>query len=138
MPAPPRHARRDDQVGVKTRPPGPVVRLRVARARTRQLERQGTLNSALTSSDLERYAHPDRESCDLLSFTAHRFNLSARAYGRILRVARTIADLACADSMTVHHVSEALLFRALDDEGLDTRPAAVSYTGDTRATPGIH
>src|SRR4029077_1463929 len=49
-----------------------VVRLRVARARARPLDRQGALNSALTGSDLERYALPDRETCDLLQFTARR------------------------------------------------------------------
>jgi magnesium chelatase family protein len=64
-----------------------LVRLRVARARTLQLERQGVLNSALAPGDLERYALPDRETCDVLQFTARRFNTSARAYGRILRSA---------------------------------------------------
>ena len=51
---------------------------------------------------------------------ARRLNLSARAYGRILRVARTIADLAAGYAVTVHHVSEALLFRQLDADGLDS------------------
>jgi predicted ATPase with chaperone activity len=58
--------------------------LRVARAR--QVERQGVLNSALLPGDLERYAAPDRETCDLLQFAAAKLNLSARAYGQILRV----------------------------------------------------
>jgi len=120
-----------------------VVRLRVARARRRQLERQGTLNSALSASQLERYAPPDPESCELLQFTAHRFNLSARAYGRILRVARTIADLAVADSITVHHVSEALLFRQLDEVGLETYHHVVSHglareEGDEHPGAGFH
>lgn len=44
-------------------------------------------------SELERHAVPDRETRDLLQFTAERFKLSARACGRILRVARTIPDL---------------------------------------------
>lgn len=55
-----------------------IVRLRVARARDKRLERQGLLNSALSACDLERYALPDRETCDLLQFTARRFRLSAR------------------------------------------------------------
>jgi magnesium chelatase family protein len=113
-----------------------VVRLRVARARALQTERQGTLNSALPAGDLERYAHPDTQSCDLLHFTAHRFNLSARAYGRILRVARTIADLANAKDVTVHHVSESLLFRQLDGEGLDTRAGPIPYASPPEARPG--
>jgi magnesium chelatase family protein len=117
-----------------------IVRLRVARARDRQLERQGVLNSALTAGELERYALPDRETCHLLQFTARRFHLSARAYGRILRVARTIADLAGAKDITVHHVSEALLFRQLDGEGLDTieRQAPYARSDDDRPGTGVH
>jgi magnesium chelatase family protein len=117
-----------------------VVRLRVARARARQLERQGRLNSALSAGELERYALPDRETCDLLQFAAARFNLSARAYGRILRVARTLADLAGADAVDVHHVSEALLFRQLDGEGLDTPVHAISLAARTSLPrrPGVH
>lgn len=93
-----------------------VLRLRVAHARARQLERQGARNSALQTPDLGRFASPDRETRALLEFTAARFNLSARACERTLRVARTIADLAGTDAITVSHVSEALLFRQLDTE----------------------
>jgi magnesium chelatase family protein len=117
-----------------------VVRLRAARARTRALERQGVLNSALPPSGLEHYVAPDRETCDLLQFAAAKLNFSARAYGRILRVARTIADLAGADALTVHHVSEALLFRQLDAEGLDTLPHALAYPSERDSHPaaGVH
>ena len=117
-----------------------VVRLRVVRARGRQLERQGTLNSALSPGELERYALPDRETCDLLQFAAARFNLSARAYGRILRVARTIADLAGTEAITVHHVSEALLFRQLDEEARDTRRCETppKPLQSERRNPGLH
>ena len=115
-----------------------LVRLRVARARTLQLERQGVLNSALAAGDLERYALPDRETCDLLQFTARRFNTSARASGRILRVARTIADPAGAKDLTVQHMSEALLFRQLDGEGLDTLAAAAPYSRAHDERTGIH
>ena len=98
------------------------------------------LNIALTSGHLERYALPDHETCNLLQFTARRFNLSARAYGRILRVARTIADLAASDAVTVEHVSEALLFRQLDGEGRDALlPAAVqTVSRDARRSPDMH
>ena len=117
-----------------------IVRLRVARARARALERQGVLNSALGPGDLERYAAPDHETCNLLQFTARRFNLSARAYGRILRVARTIADLAARDAVTVEHVSEALLFRQLDGEGRDAHLSATPYAGSdgSHAASGVH
>jgi magnesium chelatase family protein len=96
-----------------------ILRLRVGRARAKQLDCQGPLNSALAPADLERLAAPDRETRDLLEFAASRFNVSARACGRILRVGRTIANLAGADVVIVHHVSEALLFWQLDEEGRD-------------------
>ncbi len=117
-----------------------LVRPRVSRARALQLDRQGVLNSALPVSDLERHASPDRETRDLLEFAAARFNLSARACGRILRVARTIADLASADAITVHHVSEALLFRQLDGEGLDAYAGATPRlrSHEVRPSSGIH
>ena len=116
------------------------MRVWVARARARQVERQGVLNSALSPSDLERHAAPDRETGDLLQFAAAKLNLSARAYGRILRVARTIADLAAADVVTMHHVSEALLFRQLNSEGLDTLPGVIPYAaaGRSHSAPGVH
>ena len=108
----------------------------MSRARALQLDRQGVLNSALPVSDLERYASPDRETRDLLQFAAERFNLSARACGRILRVARTIADLGSADAITVHHVSEALLFRQLDGEGLYAYVGATPRLRPHEVRPG--
>jgi magnesium chelatase family protein len=116
-----------------------IVRGRVSHARARQLERQGVLNSALLPAELERVAAPDREVRDLLELAAARFNLSARACGRILRVGRTVADLAGADTVAVQHVSEALLFRQLDEEGRDTDTQIGPLTGargDSR--PGVH
>src|SRR6266853_158878 len=117
-----------------------LVRLRVSCARTLQLERQGMLNSAFPVTELERHASPDRETRDLLQFAAERFNLSTRACGRILRVARTIADLGSADAMTVQHVSEALLFRQLDAEGLDAYAGATPRlrSHEERPGSGIH
>jgi magnesium chelatase family protein len=117
-----------------------AVRPRVARARALQLDRQGVVNSALPVNELERHASPDRETRDLLQFTAARFQLSARALGRILRVARTIADLDTGDALTVQHVSEALLFRQLDGEGLDAYASATRQrrAPETHPGPGIH
>ncbi|MBS0365506.1 MAG: YifB family Mg chelatase-like AAA ATPase [Proteobacteria bacterium] len=117
-----------------------VVRLRVARARARQLERQGVLNSALADAGLERHAAPDRPIRDLLEFTAARFNLSARGCGRTLRVARTVADLTASARVTVEHVSEALRFRQLDEAGksagLPGLPAGAP--GEAHPRPGVH
>ncbi len=114
-----------------------VVRLRVARARARQLDRQGTLNSVLAPGVLDRIASPDRETRDLLEFTAERFKLSARALVRILRVSRTIADLAGEPAMTVHHVSEALLFRQLDVERPEVAVHALPHSPARDAEPGF-
>jgi len=113
-----------------------VVRLRVARARDRQLARQGALNSALSDSDFERVSPPDAETRELLSLAAARVKLSARGLKRVLRVARTIADLAGAGEVTVHHVSEALLFRSLDASGLDT-PARPDRYHSPGVRPGL-
>ncbi len=115
-----------------------TVAARVARARRIQLERQGALNSALQGVVLRKHFRPDRETDDLLQFTAERFNLSAHAHDRILRVARTIADLDAAPRILVTHTSEALLFRQLDLEGVNFAapsrcyPAAVA---ETRSRP---
>ena len=116
------------------------MRPRVARARERQLTRQGALNSALADHDFERICPPDAEIRELLQLAAARVKLSARGLKRVLRLARTIADLEAAEVVTVHHVSEALLFRSLDAAGLDTpvRPGAYHRPNHTRPAPPVH
>jgi len=113
-----------------------VVRLRVARAR----ERQGALNSALADRDFERVCPIGDEIRELLQLAAARVKLSARGLKRVLRVARTIADLEDGESVSVHHVSEALLYRSLDAAGLDTpvRPGAYHRPNHTRPAPPVH
>jgi magnesium chelatase family protein len=98
------------------------------------------LNSALAPRDLEHHVPPDGETRDLLQFAAARFDFSARACGRILRVARTIADLAMVDKLTVHHVSEALLFRQLDQGARDTHSPGAPYLrpDEPHRGSGIH
>ena len=90
------------------------MRERVIRARTRQQERAGKANAALTPKELERDCVLDEATRQLLQTALTRLSLSARAYHRVLKVARTIADLAGASAVTTAHVAEALRYRQLD------------------------
>jgi magnesium chelatase family protein len=91
------------------------VRARVEAARDRQLTRyvgaKSPYNSALTGRRLREHGAPTAAALDLLAHAADRFQLSARAHERILRVARTVADLDASDAITDDHVAEALAFR---------------------------
>jgi len=91
----------------------PVAR-RVARARNRQLERQGTSNGLLGLKETERWCRPLPEGQRLLERALEQFGLSARAYHRVLRVARTLADLDGAATIRAGHVAEAVQYRAWD------------------------
>ena len=89
---------------------------RVAEARQRQTERFAAYPGLRTNADaegalLEEVASPDAESRELLLRAADRFGLSARGYHRILRVARTIADLAGEPELRRPHIAEALSYR---------------------------
>jgi magnesium chelatase family protein len=88
-----------------------VVRQRVALARTRQIARQGKPNAQLGSKEIDLYCQPDAAAMTLLKQAIARLNLSARAYHRILRVARSIADLADAESISASQVAEAVQYR---------------------------
>lgn len=90
------------------------VRARVLRARQRALERSGTCNAQLDSEALKRHAMLGDGERSLLERTVDRFGLSARAHQRILRVARTIADLAEVEQILVPHLMEAIGYRRLD------------------------
>jgi magnesium chelatase family protein len=94
--------------------PSAVVRERVARAAARQRARQGKSNSLLQTRELERWCTLDAESEALLKQAFARLSLSARAYHRILKVARTIADLASVEALSASHVAEAVSYRRLD------------------------
>ena len=91
-----------------------AVGVRVAQARERQIARQGTLNSRLDNKAVERFCPTAREASVLLNRAAATLGLSARGYHRILKVARTIADLAQAEPIEARHVGEALALRVLD------------------------
>ena len=95
-----------------------AVRERVLAARARQAERLAgsgrRANAALTPAEIRRWCAPDAEGERLLELAVARLVLSARALHRILRVARTIADLDGAGSLAARHVAEAIAYRALD------------------------
>jgi magnesium chelatase family protein len=84
---------------------------RVARARQRQLRRPGMPNARLDGSGAEEAAHLDCEARSLLEEAAASLMLSARAHFRVLKVARTVADLEQRDAVSAHHLAEALRYR---------------------------
>lgn len=94
--------------------PTAAVRARVAAARARQLERQGTTNDLLGPGGLARHCRLEQRQTKLLHGAIERLGLSARARDRVLKVARTIADLAGAQRIESDHLTEAIGYRALD------------------------
>ena len=91
-----------------------VVRARVERAWSIQMRRNGVANARLDGTILDEVCAAGDGAWALLDTAAKRFNLSARAHQRVLRVARTIADLAGAEKIMPPHVAEALSLRCLD------------------------
>jgi len=90
------------------------VRQRVIAAQARQQDRQGCLNAELGPEAIDRYCQLTDKDTGLLQQAMTKLKLSARAYHRILRVARTIADLSGSDRIVSAHLTEALSYRALD------------------------
>lgn len=102
--------------------PSSVIRERVVRARALQTERfkgeKGVhCNAQMTEQLLQKYAQPDEASLAMLRQAMDRLQLSARAYSRILKVARTIADLEGAEHVQRPHLAEAIGYRNLDRSG---------------------
>lgn len=101
--------------------PSAVIRERVIRARQIQEQRFASVpgvhsNAQMTSRLINEYARPDQKGLDLLKYAMSRLNLSARAYDRILKVARTIADLEGSEQIQTNHLAEAIGYRNLDRE----------------------
>ena len=98
------------------------IRKRVSQAREIQKVRFQKLdnihyNAQMNTRQIREFCQLDPTSLSLLKSAMERLNLSARAYDRILKVSRTIADLAKADTIDSSHISEAILYRSLDREG---------------------
>jgi len=98
-----------------------AIRERVIKAREIQTERYKDLdgiycNAQINTQLLREYCQLDTASQNLLKKAMERLNLSARAYDRILKVARTIADLAAAENIRTEHIAEAIQYRSLDRE----------------------
>jgi len=102
------HQARDDKTDA-------AVRQHVIQARQAQRQRYGRydkLNTDMTNADIKRFAQLGSGAEELLNQAARRLNISARAYMRSVKVARTVADLESSDTITVAHLSEALAYRA--------------------------
>lgn len=95
------------------------IRARVEQARAIQCDRYryrpgSPFNSMMNAEELQRYAKLDKEGQEILQLAFETLGLSARAYDRIVKVARTIADLEGAARIEAAHVAEAIRYRALD------------------------
>ncbi|MFM2596902.1 YifB family Mg chelatase-like AAA ATPase [Vibrio fortis] len=91
-----------------------VVKQRVVDARSTMVERGGKPNALLTSREIEKHCPLDKQNAQFLETALHRLGLSIRAYHRIIKVARTIADLEGSEQIHKKHLSEALGYRAMD------------------------
>ena len=131
--------------------PSSVIRERVIRARNIQTERFSSLklpsslggvggrphcNAQMTEKMLHEFAEPDAASLDMLRMAMERLKLSARAYSRILKVARTIADLEGSEKVQRQHIAEAIGYRNLD-RGDSCVPSVASDQRSSGAERGV-
>jgi magnesium chelatase family protein len=94
--------------------PSSAIKERVERARKTQMARQGKPNALLGTREIDRHCATDRDGDQLLRHALARLLLSARAYHRVLRVARSIADLAGVGEIAAEHIAESIQYRRLD------------------------
>ena len=98
---------------VKKEESSEIIRLRVKKAQAKQIKNYGRLNHTLSGKILEKACQLSDKDHQLLEDALEKFQLSARAYHRILRVARTIADLANCEKIKTCHLMEALSYKFL-------------------------
>jgi len=98
------------------------IRRRVHLARERQFRRQGKTNATLSGRELAEFCQLGKQESHLLATALSRLRLSARAYDRVLRVSRTLADMAGAEEISTGHVGEALGYRNLDRSNVEQMP----------------
>jgi len=94
--------------------PTGVVKQRVLEARGKMLERSGKVNALLQSREIDKICPLEKSDAEFLENALHRLGLSVRAYHRIIKVARTIADLEGEQKINRSHLAEALGYRAMD------------------------
>lgn len=91
-----------------------TIRERVLNAYQKQMRRHGKINAELTNKELEQSCHLNTAEQQLIDKAMEKLKLSARAYHRILKLARTIADLDMENEINTQHLSEAISYRSLD------------------------
>jgi len=111
--------RYQDLSGIRRGDPSGVIRARVAEARRIQQERfrghrRVTCNAGMGAKEVQAHAPVSPEAQDLLKMAMTEMNFSARAHDRVIKVARTIADMAGAEVIGPEHVTEAIQYRSLD------------------------
>ena len=107
-----------DLIGAADAESSEIIRSRVADARERQFERfkrtKIYCNAQMINRHIKKHCRIDSASCDLLESAVDKLGFSARAYNRILKISRTIADLDGAADIAMEHIAEAIQYRSLD------------------------
>ncbi len=104
----------DDLLSKVTGEASNFIQARVEAARSRQLARQQKCNALLSVTEVDTFCAPDTQGKELLRLAITRLDLSARAYHRVLKLARSIADLEDRATVDSHHIAEAVQYRRMD------------------------